>query len=433
MKYAGPAASARRSVVALGLAHGANDMYMAFLPALLPLLVVRLGLNLTQAGLLASTVSVTSQLTQPLFGYLADRVGRRGMVIGAPVLTAASMAWFGLLNSYHLLLVVLILASIGTAAFHPQGASLTGKIARQWGAAAMALFTAGGNIGFGIGPVLVIAVVELFGLHYTWLTLPIGLAAALFAMVTLPRSVDAPEAASSSAEPSPDGLPTNSHAAPAPPPEGAEHSRGLSRLFLPLALLFWVVVLRAATAILFTTFVPLLIERRGAALMLGGWSLLGFSLAGAIGGLVGGWSSDRLGRKWVTAASLALAAPALFLFLRAGGVAAAGLLLASGVCLFSALPVNILMAQELAPRHAGAVSGLVMGFAWGVGGVSTTLMGALADRLTESLGYVGGLARALDIMAALPLLAALLACALPETRMRGANAPGVSRALTLRE
>lgn len=386
--------SLRRSTGALSLAHGANDLYMGFLPALLPLLVERLSLTLTQAGVLVSIVTVVSQLTQPLFGHYADRVGRRGMVIVGPIVTTVSMAVLGLMGSYELLLLALICGSLGNAAFHPQGAALTGRITGGRSGAAMAVFTAGGNIGFGIGPVLVIAIVDLFSLRHTWLTIPIGIAAAAFVAASIPRDVDRP---------------ANDPPAPAVPGNGR---------IGPLVILWLVVALRAAVATLFTTFVPLLIARRDQPLMLGGWTLLGFSLAGATGGLVGGPVSDRFGRKLVTVVSLGLAAPALFLFLRTQGPAAAGLLLVSGACLFAALPVNLIMAQELLPRRASLVSGLMMGLAWAAGGVSTTPLGALADRLATALGPAAGLAKALDSVVILAAVAAGLAALLPETRRR---------------
>lgn len=257
----------------------------------------------------------------------------------------------------------------------------------------MAIFAAGGNIGYGLGPVLVLWIVDFFGLHLTWLTVPVGLVAVAVVCSAVPSSVDGrteerPVPASSAGRP----------------------------WLRPLAILFFVVALRAAMAILFTTFVPLLISRRHEALMLGGWALLGFSLAGAVGGLVGGPLSDRVGRRSVTVASLALAGPAFFLFLRAQGPAWAALLLVTGACVFAALPVNLVMAQELLPGRASMVSGVMMGLAWAVGGLSTTGFGALADHLTVSLGPAGGLERALGGAALMPLVAAALALALPETR-----------------
>jgi FSR family fosmidomycin resistance protein-like MFS transporter len=382
-----------RGIRALALAHGANDMYVGFLPALLPLVVDRLGLSYRGAGVLVSILVVTSQLSQPLFGFLGDRVGRRALAIAGPLLTTLAMSWLGVLGTYELLVVALVLAGVGTAVFHPQGAALVGGMARTQSGAAMAVFTAGGSVGYGIGPVLVVSLVGWLGLGATWLTMPIGLLVVGYLVAAVPRGAGAPQAAGSAA------------AAP------------LRRRWLaPLVMLYMVVMLRAASATLFTTFVPLLISQRGEALMLGGWALLGFSLAGAAGGLIGGRLSETLGRRAITVAGLALAAPALYLFVHASGVAAAAMLLVAGACLLSALPVNIVMAQELVPRHASTVSGFVMGFAWGMGGLAAPGLGALADHWGLAMGELAGLTRAMDLIPLLPLAGAALALALPETR-----------------
>ncbi len=388
-----------RGIAALALAHGANDMYVGFLPALLPLVVDRLGLSYRGAGVLVSILVVVSQLSQPLFGFLGDRVGRRALAIAGPLLTALSMSWLGLLGTYELLVVALIVAGAGTAVFHPQGAALVGGMARRQSGAAMAVFTAGGSVGYGIGPVLVVALVGWLGLGATWLTMPIGLLVVGYLAVAVPRAARTPQDEAS--------------AAAAPPRR---------RWLAPLIMLYMVVMLRAAAATLFTTFVPLLLKRRGEALMLGGWALLGFSLAGAAGGLIGGRLSETIGRRAVTVAGLALAAPALYLFVHASGFAAAALLLVAGACLLSALPVNIVMAQELVPRHASTVSGFVMGFAWGMGGLAAPGLGALADHWGLTLGELAGLTRAMDLIPLLPLAGALLALALPETRPGRASA-----------
>jgi len=391
-------------VSALAFSHGANDMYMGFLPALLPLIVVNLGLDYKGAGILVSVVTLTSQFSQPLFGFLGDRVGRRTIAIAAPVLTGLSMSFLGLATGYGVLLSLLILGSIGTAAFHPQGAALVGAVSRRRGSVAMALFTGGGSFGYGAGSILIALVVAHLGYTRTWLALPIGLAAALSLARAVPRSAESAER------------------------RAAERSAASpERWLLPLIVLYLIVMLRAATATTFTTFVPILMERRGETLILGGWALFGFSLAGAAGGILGGRLSETLGQRAVTIAGFALTAPALYLFLHAGGFPSVLLLFVTGACLLSALPVNIVMGQALLPRHASTVSGIIMGVAWGVGGLGATALGALADHWSASMGEVAGLARAMDLVALLPLAACLLSVTLPggptrsRRRRRGAS------------
>jgi FSR family fosmidomycin resistance protein-like MFS transporter len=47
----------------------------------------------------------------------------------------------------------------------------------------------------------------------------------------------------------------------------------------------------------------------------------------------------------------------------------------------ASLPVNVVLGQELSPRHAGIISSLMMGAAWGLGALLIYPMGALADRI----------------------------------------------------
>lgn len=69
------------------------------------------------------------------------------------------------------------------------------------------------------------------------------------------------------------------------------------------------------------------------------------------------------------------------------------------------MPVNVLLAQEWVPEHRSVVSSLMMGFAWGVGGVAAPLVGKLADLL--------GLAPALFAVGLLPSAGVWLAWRLP--------------------
>jgi len=77
-----------------------------------------------------------------------------------------------------------------------------------------------------------------------------------------------------------------------------------------------------------------------------------------------------------------------------------------GFFLQSTLPVNITYAHAIAPVAAGTVSSLMLGVAWGVGGLAVPLVGMAGDRV--------GLQPALLVVAVLPALGALLTLRLPE-------------------
>jgi len=109
-----------------------------------------------------------------------------------------------------------------------------------------------------------------------------------------------------------------------------------------------------------------------------------FSVAG--GTLIGGPLGDRFGRKYVIwfsilgTAPFALALPYANLFWTIILVVPIGLILSSA---FSAI---LVYAQELIPGKIGLVSGLFFGFAFGMGGIGSALLGNLADK--TSIIYV---------------------------------------------
>jgi MFS transporter, FSR family, fosmidomycin resistance protein len=145
---------------------------------------------------------------------------------------------------------------------------------------------------------------------------------------------------------------------------------------------------------------------QGRSLAAGGITLALFSMAGALGGMVGGSLSDAWGRKTVILASGLLCVPLLHGMFRSDGLMSLLLLVLAAATLSGANSVIIALAQELVPSRAGMASSLVMGLGWGVAGVLLIGFGTLAETI--------GVSRALDIAATLPLLAAGLALALPK-------------------
>ncbi len=173
-----------------------------------------------------------------------------------------------------------------------------------------------------------------------------------------------------------------------------------------LAKLWGIAVLREFVGASYMSFLSVLWVGRGASVTLGGLSLTVFALSGALGGVIGGRLSDRLGRRRVIVGALLSAIPFLYLFLITDGVLSMVLLALGGMLLLASNPVSVTFAQELFPQHRGMVSGLVMGFAWGVGSLLITLVGYLGDVL--------GLEAALGIVTGLLLPAALVAAGLRE-------------------
>src|SRR2546422_7207842 len=182
----------RRLLLATTAAHFLNDFYVAFLAPLLPLVVAKFNLSLALAGLLASVLTTSAAMTQPLFGIMADRLKRRIFVILGPTLTVLAMGLMGLAPTYALLMALLLIAGTGTASFHPQGASTAGEASGHPKGTRLSLFVGGGELGYSLGPLVIALIVAARGLEATWLGALPGLAACLLIWRVIPSLPDPP-------------------------------------------------------------------------------------------------------------------------------------------------------------------------------------------------------------------------------------------------
>ena len=145
------------AVATVSVGHLVHDTYPAFLGPLMPLLIPKLGLSLAAAGALVSVLR-WSALIQPFLGYWADRTDPRYWVILAPTVTALGMSLLGIAPSYLAVVVLLVLAGLSHAAFHPSAAALaTRSSGRYWGRGT-SVFMTGGELGRAIGPLFIVAV-----------------------------------------------------------------------------------------------------------------------------------------------------------------------------------------------------------------------------------------------------------------------------------
>lgn len=347
----------------LALAHGLNDGYGTFLPALLPLLIDRLGLSLTLAGLLTSIQRGVASFGQWPLGMAADRYGPRRLAILGPAITVLSMGLLGVMPTYWSIAALLVLAGLGTATFHPAGAALVPQGGGR--GLRMALFSAGGTLGAALGPILITQTAARVGL----LASPLLLLPALAILVLLARTI-----------------PSNPQRSESPALSLRHHPARAEVLRL-----WGIAASRELVGVCLTGFLAVLWTRRGAPLTLAGLALTVYSLASAAGNLFGGRLSDRVGRRGVLVGGLILSLPCFYLFLLTDGRLSFSLLAATGVFLGSSVPVCVVYAQELVPEQRGLVSGLLMGLAWGVGSLLIVAIGALADLigLEPALGIVG--------------------------------------------
>jgi FSR family fosmidomycin resistance protein-like MFS transporter len=384
-----PSAAARpnaRLIGALALGHLVIDINQGALPALLPFLKVAHGLSYTAAGVLILVGNLTSSMIQPVFGYFTDRQARRWILPIAVLLSGFGLALTGVARGFTALVGLFVLLSLGIAAYHPEGFKATASLSGDRKATALSWFSLGGNLGFALGPPLVAAMVTELGLYGTLgMSLPAILAAVVLAAVLPGLNTAAAAASWGSAPP----------AAPA--------------MRRAMVVLMVVVMLRSWVQFGFVTYVPFyyvdyLKEAPGRVGML----LFVFLGCGALGTVMAGPFADRVGARPLILGAFVLSVPLAVLFLMTQGGTALLVLGLFGAVLTSTFPMTVVLAQQYMPRNTGLASGLVVGFAIGMGGVGVGALGWMADRF--------GLPTVLWTCALLPITGLAAALFLPRPR-----------------
>lgn len=354
--------SALRLAFVVAAAHALNDAYASFVPPLLPRIMGDLGISIALAATLAVAYSVASALPQPLFGYLADRYGRRVFAVLGPVVGGIGVASIGWAPGFWALVGLLIVGGIGSAAFHPPGASYAVRVsAGRGGGTRYSIFSFGGSVGFALGPVIAVWLVQARGMQGLWVAMIPVLLVAPLVYLALP---------SGRREVSERDRPP-----PAAPREVLRQLRG------PLGLIFGVSAIMAFIQRAFLTMEPIIVAEAGGPETLGALALTVYLSAQAVGTVTGGVLADRVDRRRLLVALCFWTLPAHLLALWVGpegvwGLAAAGL---AGFLGMATLPPIVVMAQEMIPTGTAVSSGIVMGLAWATGSVLVLGTGALAD------------------------------------------------------
>lgn len=373
--------SALRLALVVASAHAVNDMYASFVPPLLPRIMSDLGLSIALAATLSVAFSIASSLPQPLFGYLADRYGRRAFAVAGPVVTGVFVSTIGWAPGFAALVALLVLGGIGSAAFHPPGASYAVRVAEgRGGGARYSVFSFGGALGFALGPLVAVGLVQSRGLEGLWVAMLPVLVVAPMVFFALPSGRAEARAASR----------------PPPPPPSVV----LRQLRGPLGLIFGVSAIMAFVQRTFLTMEPIIVAQGGGSETLGAVALTFYLGAQSVGTIVGGVLADRVDRRLLLAHLCFWAVPTHLLAVWMGPVGALGLAAAAsaGFLGMATLPPIVVMAQEMLPSGTGVSSGIVMGLAWATGSMGVLVTGAAADVIGPTAATLASVPMALFAM-----------------------------------
>ncbi len=351
----------KKALAILSAGHLITDINQGALPALLSYFKEALNLSYTTSGVILLSANLTSSIIQPVFGHLSDRRPIKWFLPFSPLIACLGMSITGLISSYSLLIICVIVSGIGIASFHPDGFKTAYFFTGEKKATGMSIFAVGGNLGIAVGPILALILVTSLGLKGTLSLIAPGILITIvllfnMSMLTAPVEFAYKEGKKGVRTPL---------------------SKNQKIAFL---LLISIATVRSWTQMGLITYIPFYyINYLKGNPLYAGKLVSTFLFSGVLGALVGAPLADRWGHKKFLLMTSILSIPLLLLFYYSSGLMAFVILGFAGLVLLSTFALTTVMAQVLLPQHLGIASGMMVGFTISAGGIGVTLLGAIAD------------------------------------------------------
>ena len=363
----------------IAFAHLLNDLLQAVIPASYPILKQNFNLTFTQIGLITLAYQLAASILQPLVGLYTDKKPKPFSQIFGMLFSLSGIVCLSYSSSFEMIIVAVVLVGIGSSIFHPEASRISFLASGGRRGLAQSIFQLGGNAGTAIGPLLVaLIVVPNSQFYIIWFVI-----VAIIGLMVLSRIALWYQSHLSL---------RNTKKVVVDLPNLSQKSIVISVVIL-MILIFSKFFYMASMSSYFTFY---LIEKFGLSVQDAQFYLVLFLTSCAVGTLIGGPLGDKFGRKYVIWFSVLGAAPFTLLLPFVDLFWTGVLSVVIGIIISSAFPAILVFAQELLPKKLGMVSGLFYGFAFGMGGLGSALLGNLADH--TSITYVYNLCAFLPLI-----------------------------------
>ncbi len=372
---------------AISFSHLLNDLIQSIIPSVYPMLKDKFSLTFSQVGLITMTSQITASVLQPFVGHYTDKHPNSKSLALAMTITLAGLICISLAPTFPILLASVALIGVGSAIFHPEASRVAHLASGGKKGLAQSVFQVGGNAGTSIGPLLAALIVIPYGQRYIgWFGVVALLGIVLLSLIGRWYGAN---------------LTNNtvliSRSAQA---KSTSLSRGkiMSSMFILLLLIFSKYIYMASMTNYFTFY---LIDKFNISVQQSQLYLFAFLGAIAAGTIIGGPLGDRYGRKLIIWISILGAAPFTLLLPYMNLVGTVVLAILIGIIISSAFSAILVYATELVPGKVGMVSGMFFGFAFGIAGIGSAVLGKLADQTS--------IAHVFSLCAYLPLIGIITA------------------------
>ena len=331
----------------IGTGHFLSHFYVLCLPPMFPYWQRAFGVSYAQLGLTVALMSGITALLQTPVGFLVDRHGARRFLVGGTLVMTLTIAAMGLATAFWQILLLAGLSGVGNSVIHPADyAILSGSVNKARMGRSFAIHTFNGNLGFALGPPVIIALSGAMGWRAALIVvglvgLPLVAAILLQSRVLVDQAKPMPARGA------------------APAPSGRE-----LLMTRPMLFFFGFFMLGAmAGAGIQSWVITVLHQVNGMDLEVASAALTGY-MAGATGGtLVGGYAADRIRGHLRFAAALTTVSALLVLLIatvRLPDAAVLALLFFSGLTLgASRTPRDMMVKDAAPPGQIGKVFGFV--------------------------------------------------------------------------
>lgn len=353
----------------IAFAHLLNDLLQAVIPAAYPILKENFNLSFTQIGLITLAYQLAASILQPLVGLYTDKKPKPFSQIFGMLFTMSGIVLLSYAANFSMIIVAVVLVGIGSSIFHPEASRISFLASGGKRGLAQSIFQLGGNAGTAIGPLLVALIVVPNTQYYIiWFVV-----VAFIALMVLSRIAFWYQSHLS--------LKANKKAVIDLP--NLSQTKIIASVVILMILIFSKFFYMASMSSYFTFY---LMDKFHLSVQDAQFHLVLFLASCAVGTLIGGPLGDKFGRKYVIWFSVLGAAPFTLLLPYVDLFWTGILSVIIGTIISSAFPAILVFSQELLPKKLGMVSGLFYGFAFGMGGLGSALLGNLADH--TSIDYV---------------------------------------------
>lgn len=353
----------KKEIALLSIGHFITDAYSGFLNPIMPFIAAKIGITMTIATILISISNLTSSLSQPIFGYIADKWNHRFFIFWGMIMASIFLSCLGIANNIFILIICILLGHMGVAFFHPQATSLVACYTKcLTDSREMGIFIASGMIGFSLGPAVSSGISELYGLSKLPFASIFGVIFSFILLKFIPKIK----------------INCNNE-------QNASLLTALKVIFSnrQVSILVMASIVKSFVVSSFSIILPFYWKSIGYNISTIGLILFSFMLAGACAIIASPFVEKKIGIRNVFYFSLLSVVPLGIIFYLCNGRGIIGLIsfVLIGFFSFFAVPINMSLAQKLMPEFKSMISGFIGGFSWGIIGLILPLISLISEKL----------------------------------------------------